>query len=325
MSIRSIIAHYSLLPISKSLIRWQLSYSEEEIEKTLLIIRRLEDSTWMRRIEDLQAYYWTRITIDKDRVEEKSEWIRYKHMIAPPIKSGILFLHGGGFIAGMPSFARLITVYVAEEVNAVFVPYYRKPPEDPFPAALEDALNAYQMMVREVGDRLVIMGDSAGAGLALSTYLTLKKNQRLHNLPLPRGLVLLSPWIDLSGETTLSVASNNDHDSLIPIESIPIIGGLYTTGKAEKIADHIKNDPLISPFHQEDQNYWKDMPPTLVQYASEEALAADAKKLAELAGDQVILDEIKDGWHSCQYFGKLLPEAEQALSRVSRFISNIVK
>ena len=126
----------------------------------------------------------------------------------------ILQLHGGGYIGPMKNIYRKFAVRYSKLSYGgdVLTVDYRVAPENPYPAALEDALAAYLWLVREKKyrpDMVVFAGDSAGGGLALALVMYLRD----HRLPLPGGMILMSPWADLtcSGE---SYDSNYELDPL---------------------------------------------------------------------------------------------------------------
>ena len=116
----------------------------------------------------------------------------------------ILQLHGGGYIGPMKNIYRRFAVkYSKLSYGAdVLTIDYRVAPENPFPAAVEDAVYAYKWLLDEKNykpDQIVVAGDSAGGGLALALCMYAKD----HGLPLPGGVITMSPWTDvtLSGET----------------------------------------------------------------------------------------------------------------------------
>jgi acetyl esterase/lipase len=125
------------------------------------------------------------------------EWVTAR--TRGPTTRTILYLHGGGYVAGSPRTHRVITGHLAARCGArVFAADYRLAPELPFPAALDDAAAAYRGLLAEgiaPGD-IVIAGDSAGGGLSVATALRLRELEQ----PLPHALVLFSPWVDLSLE-----------------------------------------------------------------------------------------------------------------------------
>src|SRR5690625_2823631 len=109
----------------------------------------------------------------------------------------VLYLHGGAYTAGSPNTHASLTSHLAQaSKTTVWVPDYRLAPEHPFPAALEDALACYQALLSQgvSPEQLTVAGDSAGGGLTLSLML----RQKAEKLPLPKGIVLLSPWADLT-------------------------------------------------------------------------------------------------------------------------------
>ena len=120
-------------------------------------------------------------------------------LVAPKagVEPAILYLHGGGYVLGSAFGYRHLAGAIASAAGAtVLVPDYRLAPEHPFPAALEDALRAYEWMLGRESD-VAVAGDSAGAGLTISLLLTLKER----GLPMPRSAALLCPAVDLSWTT----------------------------------------------------------------------------------------------------------------------------
>ena len=107
--------------------------------------------------------------------------------------AAMLYLYGGGYMLGSPASRRKTAGHLAVAAGVrVLVPTYRLAPEHPFPAAVEDAVQAYRWLLEQgvAPSRLVVAGDSAGGGLALATLLA----ARDRGLPMPAGVVALSPW-----------------------------------------------------------------------------------------------------------------------------------
>jgi acetyl esterase/lipase len=132
-------------------------------------------------------------------------WCRPAHAL-PGAK--ILFLHGGGFILGSAeSFATFAGQIAARARADVFVADYRLAPEHPFPAGLDDAIAAYEGLVREGPGRIAVVGDSAGGGLALSLVAALTQGPRRSSRP-PSAAAVMSPWTDLtlSGKSCITRA-----------------------------------------------------------------------------------------------------------------------
>ena len=113
----------------------------------------------------------------------------------------ILQLHGGGYIGPMKNIYRDFAIQYCRRSfgGDVLTVDYRVAPEHPYPAALEDAVAAYQWLIGEKhyeADKIVIAGDSAGGGLALALVMYLRD----HGMDLPAGVLVMSPWTDLTGE-----------------------------------------------------------------------------------------------------------------------------
>jgi epsilon-lactone hydrolase len=137
----------------------------------------------------------------------------------------ILYLHGGGYVLGSPLLFRDLTWRLAKSARArVWCIDYRLAPEHPYPAALEDAVTAYRWLLAggAAARRIVIMGDSAGGGLALATLLKLRDE----GIALPAAAAALSPWTDLA-LTGASQRKNLDGDPIFQSEEFAIFAGCY--------------------------------------------------------------------------------------------------
>ena len=142
-----------------------------------------------------------------------AEWLR-----PPAAEAGrvVLYLHGGGYVIGSPRSHRHLAAAIAGAAAAsALVPDYRRAPEDPFPAAVEDAVACYRWLVDQgvSPGRIVIAGDSAGGGLTVATLVALRDAE----VRLPAGAVCISPWTDL----TFSGASYKTKAAVDPIVSRP--------------------------------------------------------------------------------------------------------
>jgi epsilon-lactone hydrolase len=183
----------------------------------------------------------------------------------------ILYLHGGGYMAGSIVSHRYVAVEIGRAARARTLALdYRLAPEHAYPAQLEDALAGYQYL-RERGfaaEAIAVGGDSAGANLALALLIAL----RARGLPLPCCGWLISPWTDLtaSGATMQSKA---DVDPMIQKPYLLELAQAFAGGKDP-------SDPLISPQFAD----LAGLPPLLVQVGSEETLLDDAVVLAGRAG-----------------------------------------
>ena len=231
---------------------------------------------------------------------------------APAERFVILQLHGGGYYNGFHNTYREAAVWYSECGNGMDVLSidYRTAPEDPYPAALEDAAAAYQWLLEQEyrPEHIVAAGDSAGGGLALALTLYLKE----HNLPLPGGIITMSAWTDLtkSGD---SYRENFDKD--------PIFGGSMDTlvYKEGYYGEHDPTDPYISPVYGE----YTGFPPMLMQVGEWEMLLDDTLQVAEKAKEAgvPVKKHVYPGmFHIFQMGFHLFPEAEEAWNEVREFL-----
>jgi monoterpene epsilon-lactone hydrolase len=185
--------------------------------------------------------------------------------------SAVLYLYGGGFVLGTPATRRKTAGHLALATKArVLVPNYRLAPEHPFPAALDDAVRAYQWLMAQGAEpsKTVVAGDSAGGGLAVSTVLALRDRA----LPLPAGIVALSPWADLtcSGDSMTSRAAS---DIECTRAGLLEMAGCYLAG-----AD--PDQPLVSPVFAN----LTGLPPIFCLVGGDETLLDDTIRLVRNAG-----------------------------------------
>ena len=228
----------------------------------------------------------------------------------------VLQLHGGGYVAKVKnSYYTMATYYCdAGKGIPVLTPDYRVAPEDPYPAALEDAVASYQWILDHgyKGEQIIVVGDSAGGGLAMALTMYLRD----HDMPLPRGIVAMSPWTDVtaSGE---SYTLNYELDPLFGNTKESMI---YINDYA---GEHDKKDPYISPIY----GNFRKFPPMLIQVGSTEMLLSDsitAASMADIAGVEVRLSIYDDMFHVFQMAGPILPEAKRAWDEVEHFIQLLI-
>jgi epsilon-lactone hydrolase len=223
----------------------------------------------------------------------------------------VLYLHGGGFIACSPETHRMLSASLAQRLGAVlYVPSYRLAPEHPFPAALDDALAAYEFLLEDAGvapHRLVLAGDSAGGGLAMSLALALRDR----GLPQPSGIVTFSPWVDLA-VTGASLDENTDRCAMFAGDTIRNAARFYVGASDPR-------NPMISPLYGD----FTGVAPMLVHASMDEVLRDDAVRVAERArsaGVPVTLRLWPRVPHVWQFFGMMLPEARESLREVTLFV-----
>jgi epsilon-lactone hydrolase len=226
-------------------------------------------------------------------------------------RQAVLYLHGGGYLAGHPRVYRNLCARIAKRLSAdVFVPEYRLAPEHPFPAAVEDALAAYKaVLARGFSPHTVtVMGDSAGGGLTLALLLALRDAAE----PLPKCAVVFSPLADLRF-VNKSIQSNSASDDMLSEEMIRLGGTLYSGA-------HSVDDPLISPALGE----YSGICPLLVSVCETECLRDDAYAVvaqAKRAGVHVEMISRPDLLHVWPIFTPLLSEAREDCELVARFIT----
>ncbi|MCL4862190.1 MAG: alpha/beta hydrolase [Caldilineaceae bacterium] len=236
-----------------------------------------------------------------------AEWVRVPKVTGGPV---MLYLHGGGFVAGSPQTHRLLTTQLARVTRLrILAVDYRLAPEHPYPAALADAWAAYWWLLTEGVSpaEIIVAGDSAGGGLAVALLVALRDA----NMPLPAGAVCLSPWFDLA----LEGASVHRQDQIDYLNKQVLAG----------CADHYLNGtdphaPLASPLYAD----LRGLPPLLIQAGATELLVDDSRRLAaraRAAGVEVELDLRDDLVHVFQFFFLISSKARDALNRIERFVN----
>jgi epsilon-lactone hydrolase len=221
----------------------------------------------------------------------------------------IFYVHGGGFIAGsIRSHQDLASRIAKASGTKLLIFNYRLAPEHPFPEALTDVGTVYEWLTGQYGKShdIILAGDSAGAGLALSLLSRLLSDRQR----LPVCSILISPWIDLECKN-LSHFENKDRDPMLSTDILKKTAALYATENL--------SHPLISPIN----NDFTGITPVLIQVGENEILLDDSKILAQkLKTVGVVTElEIQEGmFHVWHYFAKYLSEGRQAISGIGRFI-----
>jgi monoterpene epsilon-lactone hydrolase len=222
----------------------------------------------------------------------------------------ILYLHGGGYVTGSIEDHRMMCGLLANAATAkVLIPEYRLAPENPFPAAVDDALKVYQWLLERgisFAD-IIIAGDSAGGGLSVATVLALKDK----SASLPAAVLCLSPWADLT-------LKGRSHITKAKAEAVLRKEVLHEWALCYTDESNLTN-PLVSPVYGDFHGF----PPLLIQVGSEEILLDDSLMLTEkakAAGVDVTL-KIWDGmWHVWQALGDLIPENKKTFEEIGQFV-----
>ena len=215
------------------------------------------------------------------------------------------YLHGGGFTIGGPGTHAALVGHLAQaaDMRAV-VQRYRLAPRHPFPAAKDDAIAGFAALVSQGTPPAAICGDSAGGCLALQVACHARDN----DLPMPAALGLIAPIADLSGDLEARFAAAGD-EILIPPAWAKRILAAYLPGRDPA-------DPEISPLRGD----LTGLPPTLIQAATDEALAHDAHRLAS-AMDKVTLDLWPGMAHVWHLHAGRSPAADRALAQMGTFLA----
>ena len=226
----------------------------------------------------------------------------------------LLFFHGGGYCSGSIQSHRRM---VAETGRAARVRTlalgYRLAPENPFPAALDDALAAFEFLLAQgvPAASIAIGGDSAGGGLTLATMIRLRDAGKL----LPGCAWLVSPWVDLE----MSGASMDEKaavDPLIHRDYLEELAGAYLNGTSAR-------EPLVSPLHAD----LAGLPPTLVQVGSAETLLDDAVRIARRLGAADVATNLEI-WphmiHAWPLWAARLTSGREAIASAGAFINRYV-
>jgi acetyl esterase/lipase len=191
----------------------------------------------------------------------------------------------------------------------LFLVDYRLAPENRFPAAVEDTLNAYEWLLKKGIDprTIVIAGDSAGGNLALSALVFLRNGSR----PLPAAAVLISPWLDLEVRGQ-SMRENAISDPILRPDRLIETAAAY-------LGDADRRHPLVSPIYAS----MTGLPPLMIHVSNTEILLDDSKRLAmkaSKAGVKVDLQICDDMMHAWPFFAPVLPEGQKTIGIIGQFV-----
>ncbi len=219
----------------------------------------------------------------------------------------ILYLHGGGYTCGDLEYALGFGSLLSVETGArVFCAGYRLAPEHPFPAAVEDALEAYEYLLDKgyAASHIALCGESAGGGLCYSLCLKLRERQ----LPMPCGVIAVSPWTDLTASGS-SYDANREVDPSMTIERLDFFAQCYTQNR---------EDPLVSPLLGD----LSGMPPSLIFAGADEIMRSDAEDMYRKllrAGCAAQLVVAPQRWHAYLLYN--LEEDQKDFATVNRFLT----
>lgn len=223
----------------------------------------------------------------------------------------LMFFHGGGYCSGsILSHRRMVTEAGRAAGSRTLAVGYRLAPENPFPAALDDALTSWRWLRSQniAANHIAVGGDSAGAGLTVSLITRLREDGE----ELPGCAWLASPWTDLtvSGET---LVSKDAVDPLIHKAYLMELADAYLPPGMDR------KDPRVSPLYTDLKNF----PPVLIQVGAEETLLADATRFASAAGAAnvpVTLEIWPHMIHAFALWNAHLEPGRRALANAGSFI-----
>ncbi len=224
-------------------------------------------------------------------------------------KAALLYLHGGGYVVGSAHGYRGLAARLGRAAGVVAHAIdYRLAPENPMPAAVDDAVAAYKALVASgiAPSRIVIAGDSAGGGLTLATLVALRDAGE----PLPAAGFLISPWADLDGDGA-SMKSKAAEDPSLTEQALHNCAAHY--------AGTDTRNPVASPIHAD----LSGLPPLLIQVGSAEILYDDAIRVARAAGavgTKVTLEVWPKMIHVWHAFAFLLTDGREAIEGAGAFM-----
>jgi len=222
----------------------------------------------------------------------------------------IVYTHGGGFAVGSADSHRKLAGHLAKALGVTAVVlHYRRAPEHPFPAQIEDAVAAYNALLDKGFDakKISTAGDSAGGNLAIASVLKMRDLR----LPLPGSVIAFSPWLDMAlrGAT---LETNSATDALVSRGILEAMAGMFLGGKTDP------RDPLANPL----ENDFKRFPPLYITAGGAETLLSDAEALyakARAADVNTTLSVVPGMQHVFPALAGRAPEADEEMQRIARW------
>ena len=311
--------------ISNKLLRSQLELTKPIADGTSLDVAR----SFQDKIGKLMHFTKRHDVV----VTETEENAKNGALIVPrdELRGGIiLYLHGGGYVCGTLEYAKgFASILAAECGMRVYAADYRLAPENPYPAALDDAEDAYTFLLESgyPNEKIIIAGESAGAGLAYALCLRLKDK----GIKLPAGIIAISPWCDLtlSGE---SYDTNKDADPSLTKERVILFSDCYVgaygaDGVKKSFKDvreeignkELKKNPYVSPILAD----LTGMPPSIIFAGKDEILLSDAVNMAAklkeygCSADLYLKDDM---WHA--YLLYSVKGNEEDFAKINDFVKH---
>lgn len=302
---------------------------QADITNTTLSFSLKPALRWMQSIHTIRSgLYWTdrmmgmatmpggirRKAVSAPGAPCQMEWLDVANRVDSCASPVLLYLPGGAYVLRTPQLHRGLVARICQQTRLrALLCFYRLAPEHPFPAGLDDAVAAYDLLLAEGIDarRIVLAGDSAGGGLTLSLLQYLRDTQR----PLPAGSILISPLLDMV-EQGPSRSKNARRDAALPPAAHR---GINPRAMYLGSEDHL--NPLVSPVRGD----LHGLPPCYVLVSDTEMLLDDSLRLARRA-HQFRMSVKLDIWHKLPHVWVAipwLPESAAALRRMGRFIDGL--
>ena len=263
-----------------------------------------------KRLDALGSQYGLPADIAAEPVTANG--VRAEWTIAPGADASrvLLYLHGGGYVSGSLASHRHMVAEAGRQAGMRTLALdYRLAPEDPFPAAVEDAVAGYRFLLDQgvAPARIAVGGDSAGGGLTVALLVSLRDE----GLPLPACAWVVSPWVDLEGlgESMTALAAA---DPMVQKPYLDEIARAYLNGADPRT-------PLAAPLHAD----LRGLPPLLIQVGAAETLLDDSARLAQRAGAadvRVTLEVWPEMIHVWHLFHPQLAAGRKALASAGRFL-----
>ncbi|MGJ7498051.1 alpha/beta hydrolase [Variovorax sp. RT4R15] len=266
-------------------------------------------------IADLRSLFdeWHQPTLEPEGVTYKSDvLVGVEAVWALPQGADttkvILYFHGGGFAVGSSASHRKLAGHLAKHlgVTAVVIDY-RRAPEHPFPAQLEDSTAVYKELLARgfKASDIVTSGDSAGGNLAIATVLKLRQD----GVALPGAVIAFSPWLDMEHVGT-TLQTNAATDVLVNMPILEAMSGMFLGEKGSR------TDPLANPLKAD----YRGFPRLYVNAGDVETLldnAQDLARIAKAAGVSVTLSVVGGMQHVFPFLAGRATEADDELRRIA--------
>ena len=272
-------------------------------------------------IENLRSMFdeWGQPALEPENVRYKSDHVGGVEAIwalpdGADSSRAIIYTHGVGFAVGSADSHRKMAGHLAKalKVQAVIL-HYRRAPEHPFPAQIEDAVSAYKALLDQgyKADNLITAGDSAGGNLAIASVLKFRDL----GLPLPGAVIAYSPWLDMAlrGAT---LESNASTDALVGKPILEGMAGMFLGDKTDPL------DPLANPL----ENDFDGFPPLYITAGGAETLLSDSETLhakAKERGVKTVLSVVPGMQHVFPALSGRAPEANEELDRIADWYQNL--